>query len=694
MQAKMTAPKNDAVQYGLRFLILPDKRAAARARETARFCTAHRIPSVHLFFNSEEWNRGHVTQTELKILLDMFRRIIPIFRQAGIKVCLNPWSTTLHGDNGRRLRTGQNFQRMTMSNGHVSRAVASWACPRWRAYLADVYGRMAELGFDTIWIEDDFRFHGHGGNDVWGGDFSESMLRLFAQRIGRKRVTRQEVLENVLKPGVPHPWRRAWLALWRECSETTAGMLRDAVARANPGAQMGLMSSNLANHAAEGRDWDGLFNAIAINGRAVHRPNFYNYAEHAPPFLIHAYTRLEIQKRIRPAAVTSFVEIENFPFGRFNKSDTATFAQMALAKLLGSEGLLLDLHPMTGNGVEEEKGIGALLDKAYPALDWIARRFPRHLVAQGVGVPFFPDIANRIRLAAGSNYANLVVPMEPPAYLLGSLGVAYHTGISDSANVLWGRHVWGCSDKELRNLLKRGLWLDAEAALIMCRRGFSREIGLVRAAWMHRNTAPYSMERFRSPQTGVRRDFLASCNKTSRVLRMQPAAGADIWTEIIDYNGQHVGAGLTVFKNSLGGRVAVSAMDLFDGKGWNYNFQRQQLVQNLVGRLSGHHQPVTTGEAPYALPIDLRDPSGPTRYVAVLNAWADPATPTVAVPGERSIGESWMIRPLERPRRVACRALSDGGGLRATPCSPLPAMGLLVLELGHPRDRRRPPGQT
>ena len=169
---------------------------------------------------------------------------------------------------------------------------------------------------------------------------------------------------------------------------------------------------------------------------------------------------------------------------------------------------------------------------------------------------------------------------------------------------------------------------------------------------------------------------------------MQPAAGADIWTEIIDYNGQHVGAGLTVFKNSLGGRVAVSAMDLFDGKGWNYNFQRQQLVQNLVGRLSGHHQPVTTGEAPYALPIDLRDPSGPTRYVAVLNAWADPATPTVAVPGERSIGESWMIRPLERPRRVACRALSDGGG--AHPVHPSPWTAGAELDI---RETSRRPGK-
>ncbi len=679
MQAKMTAPKNDAVQYGLRFLILPDSRAAARARETARFCVAHRIPSVHLFFNAEEWNRGHVTQAELKILLGMFRRIIPIFRKAGITVNLNPWSTTLHGDNGRHLRTGQNFQRMTLSNGHVPRTVASWACPRWRAYLADVYGRMAALGFDTIWIEDDFRFHNHG-RDAWGGDFSAPMLRLFAQRIGRKRVTRQEVLENVLKPGAPHPWRRAWLALWRECSETTAGMLRDAVARANPGARIGLMSSNLANHAAEGRDWAGLFNAIAIHGRAAHRPNFYNYAEHAPTSLIHAYTRLEMQKWLRPAAVTSFPEVENFPFGRFNKSDTATFAQMALAKLLGSEGLLLDLHPMTGNGVEEEKGMGALLDKAYPALDWIARRFPRRLAAQGVGIPFIPDIANRIRLAAGSNFANLVVPMEPPAYLLGSLGVAYHTGISDGANVLWGRHVWASSDKELRDLLKRGLWLDAEAALIMCRRGFGREIGLIRAAWMHRNAAPYSMERFRSPQTGVRRGFLASCNKMPRVLRMQPAAGADIWTEIIDYNGQHVGAGLAVFKNGLGGRVAVSAMDLFGGTGWNYNFQRQQLVQNLVGRLSGRHQPVTVGEAPYALPIDLRDPAGPARYVAVLNAWTDPANPTVTVPGERRIGESWMIRPLERPERVACRVQSAASGLRVTPRRPLPALGLLVLE--------------
>ena len=168
------------------------------------------------------------------------------------------------------------------------------------------------------------------------------------------------------------------------------------------------------------------------------------------------------------------MEIENFPSAGSTNLIPPPLRADGAGQLVSEA--CLTLHPMTGNGVEEEKGMGALLDKAYPALDWIARRFPRHLVAQGVGVPFFPDIANRIRLAAGSNYANLVVPMEPPAYLLGSLGVAYHTGISDGANVLWGRHVWGCSDKELRNLLKRGLWLDAEAALIMCRRGFSREI--------------------------------------------------------------------------------------------------------------------------------------------------------------------------------------------------------------------------
>ena len=116
----------------------------------------------------------------------------------------------MHSDNGRRLRTGQNFQRMTMSNGHVSRAVASWACPRWRAYLADVYGRMAELGFDTIWIEDDFRFHGHGGTDVWGGDFQ----RVHAAPVRTTDCARNAPgLENVRGSPAYPSLALAWLAL-------------------------------------------------------------------------------------------------------------------------------------------------------------------------------------------------------------------------------------------------------------------------------------------------------------------------------------------------------------------------------------------------------------------------------------------------------------------------------------------------
>ena len=88
MQIKTVAPARapDPVQYGLRFQILPDRHALARARELAAFCRKHKIPAVHLFMNAEEANRGHMTEPEIRRHLAMFRRIVPVLRRAGLAV--------------------------------------------------------------------------------------------------------------------------------------------------------------------------------------------------------------------------------------------------------------------------------------------------------------------------------------------------------------------------------------------------------------------------------------------------------------------------------------------------------------------------------------------------------------------------------------------------------------------------------
>ncbi|MFA5044060.1 MAG: hypothetical protein WC381_05790 [Kiritimatiellia bacterium] len=670
----------DPVQYGLRFQILPDRNALARARDLVMFCRRHKIPAVHLIMNAEEWNCGHMTETEIRKYLGMFRRIVPILRQAGISVNLNPWSTTLHRSRGRRLRAGQRFERMVSPTGKQARAVASFADPRWRKYLAALYGRMAAIGFETLWLEDDFRYHNHDGLD-WGGDFSEAMLDRFAKKIGRP-VTRAEVVRKVLQPGRPHPWRKQWLALWRECQETCAGEIRDAVAAANPRARLGIMSSGMDAHSAEGRDWQGLFQALATGGRAAHRPNFASYEDATDVIShIHGYAALDIQKRMRPPWVDAHPEIENFPFGRFGKSDATTYFQMAIAKIMGSEGLLLDLHPMTGNSVLEELDVGAMLDKSFSALAWLGRQFPRPLESRGVGVPFKADAAETIRLAGGATYDKLVCATDHPGFVLGRSGIAFQTAMSPDVNVVWGPKAWSFTDAEVIGMLGHGLWLDAEAVEILVQRGFGEYLGLRLKRWLARDSATYTVERVVNAACGVRVGFNASCNNCKRVLVVAPAAGAERWTDVVDCMNKTLGPGLTVFQNELGGRVAVSAFQMhLEWGAWNLNFQRQALVQHLVRRLTRGPAPVMTSGAPHMFPIDLR--CGSERKVVVANLCLDPGRVTVAIPGVQRVQAGTVIRPLGKPEPARCRCQRMRGGvLTVTLPSDLPHYGLAVLSV-------------
>lgn len=672
----MTQPR-DPVQYGLRFQILPDAHALRRAREVVTFCRRHRIPAVHLICNAEEWNRGHLTEPEIRQWLRLFRRLIPIFKKAGLSVNLNPWSTTLHCDRGRTLRAGQAFERMVSPSGEQAKAVASFACPKWRRYLVSFYGRMAALGFETLWLEDDFRYHNHGPLKDWGGDFSNAMLKRFAAKIGR-RVTRQQVVAAVLKPGKPHPWRALWLDLWRECQEATARAIRDAVAAANPRAQLGLMSSNPDTHAAEGRRWEDLFGAMAINGRAAHRPNFASYSNDFQA--AYSFNLLDIQKSLRPDWVEAYPEIENFPYSRFKKSDTVTFTQMALAKIMGSEGLLLNLQPMTGNGVFEERGIGEILDRSYPALAWLGRHFSRQMTSRGVGVPFRSQAAASRRLPPGQSYSHLVVDSTSPARLLAKLGIAYQTRESPAVNLLWGPMPWAYSTEELATFLSHGLWLDAEAAVIMVERGFARDLGISPGGWLDREESLYAMEQITTAETGVRRGFRASCNGFKRILKFTPAPKARVWTEVIDCLNRTVGPGLSVFRNPRGGTVAISAFPLFgEPERWNLNYQRQTLAQNLVRRLAGGAPPAMALEAPHVLAMDLSD--GRLRRVVTINLWNDPAAATVTIPGARRIAAVTAIAPLSRPRPLRYRAVSCSQGVKVTPAAPAPQYGLMIVDV-------------
>ena len=285
-------------KYHLRFQVIPGKYVKTDAEVLAKFCLKHKIEEVVLFFAGEEWNNGLLSRKEEDIWFDTVSKVKKILENKGLTVSLNPWMTVLHCDRGRKFPSDRNFKPMVSPYGEVSKAVASFADEKWQEYIYNLYGRFAELGFNTIWIEDDFRYHNHAPL-IWGGGFEKEMIEKFCKKIGNN-VSREEIFKNLLIPGRPHLWRKKWMKVWREVQLEVAKGIRDVVEKcSNRKTKIGLMSSHPSIHSIEGRKWIELFNTLAINNKVVHRPHFATYSEDIGKNKVYSIMMLDIQKKLR-----------------------------------------------------------------------------------------------------------------------------------------------------------------------------------------------------------------------------------------------------------------------------------------------------------------------------------------------------------------------------------------------------------
>jgi hypothetical protein len=322
-----------------------------------------------------------------------------------------------------------------------------------------------------------------------------------------------------------------------------------------------------------------------------------------------------------------------------------------------------------------------MLSKSYPALEWLGRHFNRGMTSRGVGVPSFPSAPLDHRLPAGVPFNRLFSISINPGYVLGKCGIAYQRDFAPSVNVIWGNKAWGLSEERVEKCLGGGLWLDAEAAEILVRRGFGKYLGITIKGWLGRNSSLYALERIISPKTGVRPAFNLSANLMGRAMQFDAVRKSEIWTDLIDCFDRRLGAALSVYRNSLGGTVAVSAFAMAEEwPNWNLNYQRQALAQSLVKTLAGRdNAPAMVLRAPRCLVIDQA--SATERRVVVINLGPDPVAPEVVVPRARKVEEATGILPLQLPAQAPVRAVSKGGNLAVTARKELPFGGILVISV-------------
>lgn len=676
MNSKMNR-HNNRLRYHLRFQIAPFADTVKDAHTLSRFCKRHKIEEVILFFAGEEWNNGLLSGKEEDKWFEVIRKAKAILDKNGISVSLNPWMTVLHCDRGRVFPEDRKFKPMVSPAGEACRACASFADKKWQEYIFDLYGRFAKLGFRVIWVEDDFRYHNHAPL-TWGGGFEDEVIKLFEKKIGRK-TNRKEVIKNIFRPGKPHPWRALWMETWRELQINVAKGLADSVGR-NSGQEsmLGLMSSLPGTHSQEGRNWQALFDALSIKGQMVHRPHYASYGETTASGFSYPVAMLDLQKTFRPANCEVAPEVENFPFTRWNKPDCQTWAEMALCLFNGSDALLLDLFPFVGNPADAEPQIGGLLDKSRSSLEWIKAGFPRSLQTTGVCAPWKQDAQAHVRTTCGKSMDELDASSLPPSFFLLPYGIPTTANSGQSVNAVFGSLAWAFSDSEIMAMLSKGLMLDGESAKILCERGFSRLIGVDVKDTLYRERSKYSIEVAKSQKTGLKAGFYMSVNLLDRMMVVEPHKTTEEWSMIISSENKRIGSGLSVFRNPLGGKVAVFAMPRPQEAPRLY--QRQIMIQNLVRHLAGRHDiyAMSIG-APFMIPLCL---TGDGAYkVVILNSARDPEFASVMLNGTgNSPDKAFILEPLTDPRAVKFDSASTKQGILVTSREKINPLSFMVLE--------------
>lgn len=451
--------------YSLRFAVDPGWTDEFSLELLPDYIRDARIDDVMVFANVEELNTGHTDLAERAVFRELAERTGRIAAGAGASMSINPWHTVMHGDYGKRLRAGQDFRLMVDPHGRQAELAACPLDDSWREYLAELYAYYAAAGPRFLWVEDDFRYHNHPPL-AWGGCFCAEHLGEFSRRAGRD-VSREEFVAGLLAPGDPHAFRAIWLETARGALERAAATIRDAVHAVSPDTRLGLMTSVPAVHAAEGRRWAPLLEALSAPHAPAVRIHLPAYSERRPAeYLTLFHTIADLHRALLPSDAEIYPELENFPYSRFAKSLAFTRFQLLSAQVLALHGMTLDLFDLNGTGLVPEDGYQEPLASVKPFLERTAPAFRRP--RRGVVVLVSEDSSAALHTAAGESMTELYPREGFFGGLLGAYGIAFRYStdldVTDEVVAVSGQYFRTIGAEATRTLFARNrMILDAEA---------------------------------------------------------------------------------------------------------------------------------------------------------------------------------------------------------------------------------------
>ena len=548
-------------QYSLRIAISPDFLPEEKILKVLDFCEKAKVDDIQFFVNMEELNDGHQTLEDAQQWLDMIASFLPMLHQRGIRASLNPWSTILHTDRGRTLKKGQNFETMTDHKGLKAQAVACPLDPEFREYISQMYRTYAKLGFDVIWVEDDFRLHNHAPLS-WGGCFCPTHMNQFEQRLG-KQESREEFARNMTMAGAPTPERIAWLDTMRETMNGFAKLLGDAVHQTAPETRVGLMSSAPQNHAIEGRQWDKVLEGLSGETRPLNRLHMAPYSELSGREYCLKFQRFSrLTAALLPENVEKWPELESYPYSSFAKSDAFTKLQIETSLSVCAGGISMNIFDLMGNGVAVCEHNQALLSELKPYLEGVTALKAETRNEAGICVLVSPDAVYHTHCPGGEGPGALWPWQTFWAEYLSAFGISNHMAVKPKKGeivALGGQILRGMTPKEIYDLASQHcLLLDGESVEIMVEKGCGDLIQAAHMRWHMLNGGDHSYEQVCGeelirgfPAARMGAQALSETVESGDYLEIEYTQDVHAYTCLRNWAGKRVGAGLVQLPNAI-----------------------------------------------------------------------------------------------------------------------------------------------
>jgi hypothetical protein len=603
--------EKNKVAYMLR-RVIPMWKPQEAIDEVVAFCRQHHIDEM--MWKDESSGAFHelLTIPEVELRTKWLQRASEHLRKIGVKHSINVMTSLGHGDYGQNAEERHpGLEFFVDYNGNQSKSCACPISPIWRNVISETYRLYASTNPVRLWVEDDFRCYNHGPASF--GCCCKRHMAEFGKRVGQE-VSREELVQAILKPGRPHPWRTTWLRFQEECMVDAAATIREAVHSASPSTQLGWMSITPFMVELEGRGFNAQVKAFAGAGTAAIRMQTTHFHEVNPRGMLVEDESLKKAIYQLPAGTVRCTEIEACPHSLYTKSASWIEAQMAWACVLNVPNQTLNVFDYIGTPMDVTPNTCEMLRTSKKTLESIAQKFCGDTEFRGIGLLSNPYSADYVHASEGKKILELLAKETGWADVLRGFGMPVVCSDTEDVSAVTGQALRRFNSKEIRKLFSRGVLLDLSALRVLDEMGLSRLAGVKLDGEFIQRSRPVGPEHLTDPAFGGgkhRFTWMYAVSDTRIIGILKPARAARIISQILDTELKAIAPGAVLYENELGGRVAVFPHD-FSGKdpdeynkGTNnffYSEYRKKQIQAVIRWLGKETVPLIVQANGWVLP--------------------------------------------------------------------------------------------